>query len=133
MSRTCSANGIRRPVWMPVVMLKCCACPIRPSRRKDRDIVVISGALSPTGGWVEPDGTVTAIDDFAFFQQLLEQGMLDYADCVGAHHNGYNIGPDVTAEDAPNDPGLRRPPFVARLTTCITAGALRARCGVIMR
>jgi polysaccharide biosynthesis protein PslG len=71
-------------------------------KEKDPDIVVISGALSPTGGWVEPDGTVTAIDDFSFFQQLLEQGMLGYADCVGAHHNGYNIGPDVTAEDAPN-------------------------------
>jgi hypothetical protein len=73
---------------------------------KDRDpnIVVISGALSPTGGWVEPDGTVTAIDDFTFFQQQLEQGFLDYADCVGAHHNGYNIGPDVAAEDAPNEP-----------------------------
>ena len=73
-------------------------------KEKDPEIVVISGALSPTGGWVEPDGTVTAIDDFSFFQQLLERGMLDYADCVGAHHNGYNIGPDVTAEDAPTDP-----------------------------
>jgi hypothetical protein len=73
-------------------------------KEEDSDITVISGALSPTGGWVEPDGTVTAIDDFTFFQQLLEQGFLDYADCVGAHHNGYNIGPDVTAEDAPNDP-----------------------------
>lgn len=70
-------------------------------RAKDPAIVVISGALAPTGGWVEPDGQVTAIDDFVFMQQLLESGMLDYADCVGAHHNGYNIGPDVTAEDAP--------------------------------
>ncbi|MCK4831150.1 MAG: hypothetical protein KAS81_00215 [Anaerolineales bacterium] len=71
---------------------------------KDPSIVVISGALAPTGGWVEPDGRETAIDDFVFFQQLLDAGMLGYADCVGAHHNGYNIGPDVLAEDAPNDP-----------------------------
>ncbi len=70
-------------------------------RAKDPGIVVISGALAPTGGWVEPDGRVTAIDDFAFLQQLLENGMLKYVDCVGAHHNGYNIGPDVTAEEAP--------------------------------
>lgn len=73
-------------------------------RAKDPHIVIISGALAPTGGWVEPDGRVTAIDDFVFLQQLLESGMLDYADCVGAHHNGYNIGPDVTAEEAPQQP-----------------------------
>jgi hypothetical protein len=70
-------------------------------KAKDPTIVVISGALAPTGGWVESDGRVTAIDDFVFLQQLLEDGMLAYADCVGAHHNGYNIGPDVTAEEAP--------------------------------
>ena len=73
-------------------------------KAKDPNIVVISGALAPTGGWVEPDGRVSAIDDFTFFQQLLEAGLLNYADCVGAHHNGYNIGPDVTAEDAPSQP-----------------------------
>ncbi len=73
-------------------------------KAKDASIVVISGALSPTGGWVEPDGRVTAIDDFSYFQQLLDSGLVNYTDCVGAHHNGYNIGPDVTAEDAPNQP-----------------------------
>ncbi len=73
-------------------------------KAKDPNIVVISGALSPTGGWVEPDGRVTAIDDFVYFQQMLESGLTNYADCVGAHHNGYNIGPDVTAEDAPSLP-----------------------------
>ena len=84
-------------------------------KAKDANIVVVSGALAPTGGWVEPDGRVTAIDDFVFFQQLLDAGMLAYANCVGAHHNGYNIGPDVLAEDAPNDPqatsALFRGPF----------------------
>jgi hypothetical protein len=29
--------------------------------------------------------------------------MLQYADCVGVHHNGYNIGPAVAFEDAPAD------------------------------
>jgi hypothetical protein len=70
-------------------------------KAKDPNIIVISGALAPTGGWVESDGRVTALDDFVYLQQLLEGGMLNYADCVGVHHNGYNIGPDVTAEDAP--------------------------------
>lgn len=73
-------------------------------KARDPGIVVVSGALAPTGGWVEPDGRVTAIDDFVYFQQLLEAGMLEHADCVGAHHNGYNIGPDVLAEEAPSHP-----------------------------
>jgi hypothetical protein len=73
-------------------------------KARDPNVVVISGALAPTGGWVEPDGRVTAIDDFVFMQQLLDAGLVNYADCVGVHHNGYNIGPDVLAEDAPQDP-----------------------------
>ncbi len=38
---------------------------------------------------------------------LIKAGMLNNADCVGAHHNGYNIGPNVTAADAPRDPKSR--------------------------
>ncbi len=64
----------------------------------DPNIIVISGALSPTalGNWVN------FADDFEYLDRALAAGMLSYADCVGAHHNGYNIGPDVAAEDAPN-------------------------------
>ena len=47
----------------------------REIKARDPNIIVISGALSPTGGWVEPDGRVTAIDDFAYFQGLLNAGM----------------------------------------------------------
>lgn len=76
------------------------------------NIIVISGALSPSGGWTEPDGTISAIDDFAYMDALIAAGMLDYADCVGAHHNGYNIGPDVTWDNVPNDPNATfRGPF----------------------
>ncbi len=57
----------------------------------DPNIIVISGALSPTG---VHDG-VKSYDDFIYMDEALAAGMLDYADCVGAHHNGYNIGPDV--------------------------------------
>lgn len=70
----------------------------------DPGIIVISGALSPTGGWTEPDGRVTAIDDFIYMDSLIAAGMLNYADCVGAHHNGYNIGPSVPWNNVPNDP-----------------------------
>jgi hypothetical protein len=70
----------------------------------DPGIIVVSGALSPTGGWTEPDGRVTAIDDFVYFDALIAAGMLNYADCVGAHHNGYNIGPSIPWNNVPNDP-----------------------------
>lgn len=65
-------------------------------KAKDPNIIVISGALSPTGtgDWVR------WADDFEYLDRALAAGMLDYADCVGAHHNGYNIGPDVTFDQA---------------------------------
>jgi hypothetical protein len=53
---------------------------------------------------VEPDGRVSAIDDFDYLSQMIDAGLLNYTDCVGAHHNGYNIGPDVTWDKVPNDP-----------------------------
>jgi hypothetical protein len=38
--------------------------------------------------------------------------MLNYADCVGAHHNGYNIGPSVPWDEVEDDPdALFRGPF----------------------
>lgn len=79
----------------------------------DPGIIVISGALSPTGGFVDPNtGVVGAIDDFDFMDQLIESGMLNYTDCVGAHHNGYNISPSVTWDNVPNDPDATfRGPF----------------------
>lgn len=66
----------------------------------DPGVIVISGALSPTG---VNDGT-NAYDDFVYMDQLIQAGMLNYADCVGAHHNGYNIGPGVPWNNVPNDP-----------------------------
>ncbi len=57
----------------------------------DPGIIVISGALSPTG---VNDG-VGAYDDFVYMDMLIQAGLLDTIDCVGAHHNGYNIGPNV--------------------------------------
>jgi hypothetical protein len=65
-------------------------------KARDPGIIVISGALSPTG----LDDGVQAIDDFRYFKMMIDAGMLDVADCVGAHHNGINLPPDVTAEDA---------------------------------
>ncbi len=62
----------------------------------DPGVIVISGALSPTGF----DDGVGAIDDFRYMQQMIDAGLLDHVDCVGAHANGYNLPPNQSAEDA---------------------------------
>jgi hypothetical protein len=62
----------------------------------DPGVIVISGALAPTG---VNDGVV-AIDDFQYMRQMIDAGLLDYVDCVGAHANGINLSPDLSAEDA---------------------------------
>lgn len=78
----------------------------------DPGVIVISGALAPTGGFALPDGKVTAVDDFDFLDQMIEGGLLDMTDCVGAHHNGYNINPSVTWDNVPDDPdAVFRGPF----------------------
>jgi hypothetical protein len=66
----------------------------------DPGVIVISGALAPTG---VSDG-VTAWDDFVYLDQLIAAGMLNYADCVGAHHNGINVSPAYTWDALPDDP-----------------------------
>jgi hypothetical protein len=69
----------------------------------DPGIIVISGALSPTG---LSDG-IRAWDDFTYMDQLISAGLLDTVDCVGAHHNGINVGPSLTWDNIPNDPTAR--------------------------
>jgi hypothetical protein len=67
-------------------------------KSRDPNIIVISGALSPTGvNGVDPNNPdrVTSMEDSTYLQRMVDQGFLNYCDCVGAHHNGYNIPPDV--------------------------------------
>lgn len=74
----------------------------------DDGIMVVSGALSPTG---LSDG-VRAWDDFIYMDQMIAAGLLDNADCIGAHHNGINVSPDYTWDAIPNDPTAQfRGPF----------------------
>jgi hypothetical protein len=65
-------------------------------RQFDPNILVISGALTPTG---QDDG-VGAIDDFRYMQEMIAAGVLDYVDCVGARHIGFNLAPTISSEDA---------------------------------
>jgi hypothetical protein len=39
------------------------------------------------------------MDDFQYYQEMIAKGFLSYADCVGVHHNGYNIPPDIAWDD----------------------------------
>ena len=74
----------------------------------DPGIIIISGALSPTG---LNDG-IGAFDDFVYMDKLIAAGVLNYADCVGAHHNGYNVSPAYRYNEIPNDPSaIFRGPF----------------------
>jgi hypothetical protein len=66
----------------------------------DPGIMVVSGALSPTG---VSDG-VSAWDDFVYMDQMIQAGLLGVADCIGVHHNGYNIPPTVRWDQVPDDP-----------------------------
>lgn len=65
-------------------------------RAADPGVLIISGALTPTG---VDDGDL-AINDFRYLQEMIDAGMLTHVDCVGAHHNGINLPPGQTAEEA---------------------------------
>ncbi|MFN8451368.1 MAG: hypothetical protein U0521_22990 [Anaerolineae bacterium] len=74
----------------------------------DPGVIVISGALSPTG---LNDG-VHAYDDFVFLDAMIDAGLLNYTDCVGAHHNGINVSPEYNYDAIPNDTtAIFRGPF----------------------
>lgn len=62
-------------------------------KTSDPNIIVISGALSPTG--VHDPEKKTVMNDAIWFDEAIGLGMLDHLDCVGVHHNGYNLPPDI--------------------------------------
>jgi len=75
-------------------------------KSRDPNIIVVSGALSPVGATAtDPDNPsrIIYMNDREYFQQMLALGFLSYADCVGVHHNGYNIPPDVRWDDPYED------------------------------
>ncbi|MCU0512365.1 MAG: beta-galactosidase [Anaerolineae bacterium] len=65
----------------------------------DPGIIIISGALAPTG----LDNGVNAIDDFRYTDLLIQAGALNYMDCYGAHHNGINMPPTIRWNEGFND------------------------------
>jgi hypothetical protein len=77
-------------------------------KSKDPTIIVISGALAPTGincAGAFPEcggGRVIIVDDATYLTQFIQAGGLQYADCIGTHSNGTNLPPTA---DALNPPG----------------------------
>ena len=56
---------------------------------------VISGALTPAG-----DNGSLAMDDFRYFEAMLQQGLANYVDGFGAHPSGYNVPPNAVWQSA---------------------------------
>ena len=61
-------------------------------KAKDPNILVISGALAPTG-W--NDG-VNATDDFEYLKQMVAAGATKTMDCVGTHVNALRVPPSAS-------------------------------------
>ena len=59
-------------------------------KAKDPNAIVVSGALTPTGG-----PPPLAIDDLAYLEQMYQAGLKHYCDAVGVHPSGYNVPPDA--------------------------------------
>ncbi len=75
----------------------------------DPNIIVISAGLAPTGANIP--GAV--MDDFIYMDQMIAAGMLNFVDCVGAHHNGLNVPPNYDWNNLPerNPPARFRGPW----------------------
>ncbi len=58
----------------------------------DSSIIVVSGALAPTGC----NNGVSCMDDFEYLRQMKAAGADKYMDCVGTHVNALRVPPDAS-------------------------------------
>jgi LysM repeat protein len=68
----------------------------------DKDILVVSGALAPTGF----DNTTNAWSDSRYLTGMRAAGAANYLDCVGVHYNAGATSPSATSGH-PADSGAR--------------------------
>jgi len=71
------------------------------------NIMVISGALAPTGAFFSDGGCSKdgyGCDDWLYLQQMAQTGAANYMDCVGVHFNAGATSPSAT-DGHPADPG----------------------------
>jgi hypothetical protein len=77
-------------------------------RAVDPNILVVMGALAPTG-FSAPGQSV---DDFTYMDQFVAAGGPALVDCIGVHLNGYNMPPDKEWNEGYNNPQAKfRGPF----------------------
>ncbi len=83
-------------------------------KAKDPSIIVISGALSPTGincnvtfPNCQPTGRPIVLDDVTYLNKFIEAGGLNYADCIGTHSNGTNLPPTADGAHPPPRDGYK--------------------------
>jgi len=81
-------------------------------KAKDPNIVIISGAPSPTGincrgafPACQPTGRPIVVDDVTYLREFIAAGGLAYADCVGTHSNGTNLPPTSDGANPPDRTG----------------------------
>ncbi|HNT75473.1 MAG TPA: cellulase family glycosylhydrolase [Anaerolineae bacterium] len=96
-----TAEGVKASAYVEMLRLA-----YQTIKARDPNIVVISGALSPTGSSATDPANpnrVIYMDDFQYFQEMVNAGFLQHADCVGAHHNGINMPPNIAWDEGYND------------------------------
>ncbi len=99
-----TAAGINPEAYLKLLQLS-----YNTIKSKDPNVLVISGALSPTGincNGTWPDcggGRPIVVDDATYLTKFVQLGGLQYADCVGAHSNGTNLPPEADGANPPGD------------------------------
>jgi spore germination protein YaaH len=66
-------------------------------KSRNGSVMVISGALAPTGAEAAFPGRV--VNDDNFLRQMVDAGALQYMDCVGVHYNEGIVSPRQTSGD----------------------------------
>lgn len=78
----------------------------------DPNAIVISGAPTPTG---VSDGSI-AVNDQDYLQQMYDNGLRGYSDCIGIHPSGFNNPPDADWQTAGGGDFKLHPSFFFKST-----------------
>ncbi|MEL6403372.1 MAG: LysM peptidoglycan-binding domain-containing protein [Chloroflexota bacterium] len=71
-------------------------------KEADEDALVLTAGLAPTGN----NDQYNSIDNFIFFEALLEQGVMNFSDGINVHLDGFSNPPDeMCCGDPDTDPG----------------------------
>lgn len=67
------------------------------------EVLLISGALAPVTTF-EEQGQVLTVDNLTYLEAMLDAGLLEYVDCVGVQHPGFNVPPDARWDELSEAP-----------------------------